>query len=89
MKLRTVAKLDKRNTATSNKFDDDFVSSNYDVIAFFPIYGLFAAIMEPYSKLMAYKLTFSLTITFYLTKTENRTKKFLAQLSYYYFEQKY
>ena len=79
MKLRPVAKLDKRNTETSNKFDDDAMSPNYDAIAFFPIYGLFAAIMEPYSRL-------SLTITFYLTKTENRTKKFLAQLSYYYFE---
>ena len=31
-------------------------------------------------------LTFSLKATFYLTKTENRTKKSLAQLSYYCFE---
>ena len=32
------------------------------------------------------KLTFSLKITFYLTKTENRTKQSLTQLSYYCFE---
>ena len=32
------------------------------------------------------KLTFSLMVTFYLTKTENRTKKFQTQLSHYCFE---
>ena len=31
-------------------------------------------------------LTFSLIVTFYLRKTENRTKKFLTQPSYYCFE---
>ena len=32
------------------------------------------------------KFIFSLTVTFYLTKTENRTKKPLTQLSHYCFE---
>ena len=32
------------------------------------------------------KLKFSLIVTFYLSKTENRTKKSLTQLSYYCFE---
>ena len=32
------------------------------------------------------KVTFSLIVFFYLTKTENRTKKSLTQLSYYCFE---
>ena len=32
------------------------------------------------------KLTFSLIVTYYLTKTKNRTKKSLTQLSYYCFE---
>ena len=32
------------------------------------------------------KLIFALTITFYLTKIENRTRKSLTQLSYYCFE---
>ena len=32
------------------------------------------------------KLTFSLIVTFYLTKTENRTKKSVTQISNYCFE---
>ena len=32
------------------------------------------------------KLIFSLVGTFHFTKTENRTKKSLTQLSHYYFE---
>ena len=32
------------------------------------------------------KLTFSLMVIFYLTKTENRNKKPLTQLSYYCFQ---
>ena len=43
MKLGPVAKLDKRNKATSKKLDDDFMSKKFDVIAIFPIYGQFGA----------------------------------------------
>ena len=32
------------------------------------------------------KLALTLTVTFYLTKTENRTKKSLTQLSHYCFD---
>ena len=39
MKLGPVAKIDKRNTATSNKIDDDAMTANGDVFVFFPIYG--------------------------------------------------
>ena len=35
------------------------------------------------------KLTFPIIETFYLTKTENRTKKPLTQLSHYCFEERY
>ena len=35
------------------------------------------------------KLKFSLTIMFYFTKTESKTKKSLTQLSYYCFEYRY
>ena len=31
------------------------MSTNFDVIVFFPIYGQFAAIRKPYSGLMVYK----------------------------------
>ena len=44
MKLGPVTKLDKRNTTTSQKIDDDAKSENCDVIVIFPIYGLFGAI---------------------------------------------
>ena len=39
MKLGLVTKLDKRNTATSKKFDDEVMSANCDVNVFFPIYS--------------------------------------------------
>ena len=55
MKLETVAKLDKRNTTTSKKIDDEIMLTNSGVIVFFPIYGQFAAIRKPDSKSMVYK----------------------------------
>ena len=54
MKLGPVTKLDKRNMAMS-KNDDDVISANCDVIAFFPIYGQFPAIRKTYSGRTAYK----------------------------------
>ena len=39
LKLGPATKLDKRNTTTSRRFDDDVVSGNYDVIFIFPING--------------------------------------------------
>ena len=38
------------------------------------------------ARIVCKKCTFSLTVTFYLTKTENRSKKSLTQLSRYCFE---
>ena len=35
MKLGPVTKLDKRNTATLKKLDDDVLSANYDAIVIF------------------------------------------------------
>ena len=55
MKLGPVTKLDKGNTATLKKLDDDIMSSNGEVIVFFPIYGQFVAIQKPYSRRMACK----------------------------------
>ena len=43
MKLGPVATLDKRNKATSKKFEDVIMSKNCDVIVIFPIYGQFGA----------------------------------------------
>ena len=47
MKPGSVTKVDKKNKATSKKFDDDVMSENCDVIAFFPIFGQFGAIWKP------------------------------------------
>ena len=46
MKLGPVTKLKKRNKALATKFDDDVMSTNWDVIVIFPIYGQFGAIRK-------------------------------------------
>ena len=55
MKLGPVAKLDKRNTKTSLKFDDDAMSANCEVIVFFSNHDQFAAIRKPDSGCTVYK----------------------------------
>ena len=47
MKLEPVTKLDQRNKTTSNKFGDDFMSSNCHIVVIFPIYVQFGAIQKP------------------------------------------
>ena len=49
MKLGPVTKLDKKNTTTSKRFDNDAISKNYDVIVIFLIYGQFGAMRKPNS----------------------------------------
>ena len=46
MKLVPVTKLNKRNTAASERSDNDIVLANCDIIVFFLIYGQFAAIQK-------------------------------------------
>ena len=86
MKLGPVTKLDKRNTATLKNFDVDVMSSNCVIIVIFIIYGQPDGVNQnPDSERMDCK-TYIFIKSFYLTKTENRTKKSLAQLSYYCYE---
>ena len=47
MKAGPVTKLDKRNKTTSQKFDVDVMSENYEVIVIFLIFGQFGAIRRP------------------------------------------
>ena len=47
MKRGPVTKIDKKNKATSKKFDDDVMSANCNVIVIFRIYGQFGAIRKP------------------------------------------
>ena len=82
LKFEPVTKYDKRNIATSKKFGDDGMSTSFDVIVIFQIFGQFEAIWKPDSRRMVCKTYISLTVTFYLTKTENRNIKSLIQLSY-------
>ena len=87
IKLGPVTKLDKRNRATSKKFDDDFVLTNYNVVVFF--FRFMANLEHSGTRILdAWSITFTfpLIVTLYLTKIENRTKKSQAQLSYYCFE---
>ena len=46
MKLRPLTRLDKRNKTTSKKFDVDVMSTNYDVIVIFRIFGQFRAVQR-------------------------------------------
>ena len=60
--------------------------ANCNVIVIFPIYDQFGAIWKLDSGCIVCKTYILLTVTFYLTKTENRAKKSLSQLSHYCFE---
>ena len=70
MKLGPVTRLDKRNKTTYKKFEDDAMPANCDVMSFFR----FTAKLElSGTGFQSVKLTLSLKVTFYLTKTETRT----------------
>ena len=84
MKFGPTIKLDKKSKAISKKCDDDVMSAKCDVIVIFPIYDQFGAIQKLYSERTVCITYFFLSkVTFYLTKTENRTEKSLSQLSHY------
>ena len=83
MKLGSVTKLDKRNTAVSKKIDDDVMLANCEVIVFFPIYVQFAAIRKPDFGRMVYK-TYIFINSNFLSRC--KTAKSLIQLLYCCFE---
>ena len=74
MKLEPVAKLEKRNMATSKKKNDYVMSTNCDIIVFFLFMVNFQLSESQIPDASSIKLTFLLTITFYLINIENRTK---------------
>ena len=80
MKLGPITKLYKRNMEASKKFEDDIMSKNCDVLSFFWFMGNLEQPGSRISDARSVKLTFSLKATFYLTKTENKTKTSLPQL---------
>ena len=85
MKLGSVNKLDKRNKTISKKFYFDIMSSNFDFIVIFPIYGQFGAIPKPDSGRIICKTYIFINSNFLSYKNENRTKKSLIELSQYCF----
>ena len=87
MKLGPVTKINKRNTARSKKLTLTPCRQIAMSLSFFQ----FMTSLEQSGSLILnavfVKLTFSLTVNFYISKNENNTRKSLTQLSYYYFEQ--
>ena len=86
MKLRPVTKLDKRNKTTSKNLT---LTSCRNIVTSLSIFGFLANLEPPGDRIPdteSAKVMFSVIVTFYLTKTENRTKKSLTQLSHYCFE---
>ena len=72
LKLGPVTKIDKRNTATLKKIENDVISRNCDFIVVFPICGQFWAIGKPDSGCI--KLIFASIVTFYLKKLKTELK---------------
>ena len=86
MKLGPVNKLCKRNTATSKKINDDVMLTNFYVVVIFQFKANLEQSESRIQEVWSVILLFSLTVTFYLTKTDNSTKTFLTQLSCYIFQ---
>ena len=89
MKLGPATNHDKRNKKMSKKFYIEVMSKNCDVIVIFRIFGKFGAVRRPDSEHRVWKSCLqsqSVIVTFCLTKSENRTKKSLKQLSHHCFE---
>ena len=84
MKLGPATKLKKRNTATSKTMTS--CQQIVTPLSFFPTMANLQPSRSKIPDLWCLKLTFSLTKTFYFTKTENRAKKSLTQLSCYCFK---
>ena len=82
VKLGPVTKLEKKITTIPKKSDDGVTSKFVTSLSFFG----FMVNLEQFESwgpyLCSVKLTFSSTVTFYLTKTGNRSIEPLTQLSY-------
>ena len=86
MKLGPVTKIDRETKQHQKNLR---MTSCWIIVTLFLFFG-FLANLEPSGGRIpgteSAEVMFSVTITFYLTKTENRTKKFLTQLSHYCFD---
>ena len=80
MKLEPVTKIDKKN-----KKNQKIMFENCDVIVIFRIFGQFGADQRPDFEHRVSKIHFVINNNLCITKTENRTKKYLTQLWHYFF----
>ena len=72
--LEPVSKLDKRNTTTSKKLA---MTSCRQIVTSLSFFQFMTNLEQSGSRILdawSVKLTFSLMVTFYITKTENRTE---------------
>ena len=86
MELEPVTKLDKRNKTTSKKLT---LTPCRKIMTSFSFFGFLTNLEQSGGRIPdteSAKVMFSVIVTFCLTKTENRTKKSLTQLSHYCFE---
>ena len=75
MKVGPVNKICKRNTATSRTINDDVVLTNFYVVAIFQFKVNLEQSESRIQNVWSLIFLFLLTVTFYLTKTDNRTKR--------------
>ena len=86
MKLGPVTKFDKKNKTTSKNLT---MTLCRPIVTSLSLFRFMANLEQSGSRIpdaYSVKLSFSLKVTFYLTKTESRTKKSLTELSQYCFE---
>ena len=86
MKLGSVTKIDTRNKITSKKLT---MTSCQKIVRSLSFLGFLVNMEQSESRIPdteSAKVMFSVIVTFFLTKTGNRTKKSLTQLSHYCFE---
>ena len=86
MKLGPVTKLDKRNKTAPKKMVMTSCQQMMRSLSFFQFMANLEQSGSPIPVAQSVKLTFLLKVTFHLTKTENRAKKSLTQLSHCCFE---
>ena len=86
MKLGPVTKLDKKKMAVSKNLTMTSCQQYLMSLSFSQFMADLEQLESRIPDEWSVVLTFSLIAIFHLTKTENRTKKSLRQLSYYCFE---
>ena len=75
MKVGPVNKICKRNTATSRTINDDVMLTNFYVVAIFQFKVNLEQSESRIQNVWSLIFLFLLTVTFYLTKTDSRTKR--------------